>query len=166
MENEEGVDSVKIKRRLTVGYKIFFNIDGVDLGAFCEKLSKIAPFLISSKIFYFWLDDESDKKKIEDIFAEMGIDHYFIQTLDRKDSEREPDFIKVWFAERFNEQMWRNFEETHQAELKKLNENIEAANKLLEDKIKKIKEGAKNGRGEDPRKEKEGKAEKDTKSNS
>ena len=60
----------------------------------------------------------SEKKKIR---------NYFFKELTSPPTRTPTNYVQTWLLEKFNEQERRRFEEQHQAELKKAQENIQKA---------------------------------------
>lgn len=142
-----------------MGYKIFAPFAEIKLSEFCEKMKNIGEILIGNNIIYVWLTKKGGRKKLEELIQEI-MPKAFLTDMTRASAENEPDFIKVWFLERFNKQEVEMFNKKHQKELQQMMENINKAHLLLDEKIKKYKEEQdRDGRG---REEKTGSAKKDS----
>ena len=82
-------------------------IDGDDIYVYNPKLDIQGTKLILS-----------EKKKIQ---------NYFLKELTSPPTRTPTNYVQTWLLEKFNEQERLRFEEQHQAELKKAQENIQKA---------------------------------------
>ena len=61
------------------------------------------------------------------IVKEKKIQNYFFKELTSPPTRTPTNYVQTWLLEKFNEQEYLRFEEKHQAELKKAQENIQKA---------------------------------------
>ena len=76
---------------------------------------------------YLYYNENHRRLSISNIMNKKKIQNYFFKELTSPPTRTPTNYVQTWLLEKFNEQERLRFEEQHQAELKKAQENIQKA---------------------------------------
>lgn len=135
-------------------FKIIYDFSRVDLNFVFDKIKRFGPFVLSRDILIVFINEEANCDEFKNEMMELLGTGMYIKEIKREDVNSEEDFFKTWISNYFNEKDRIIFERKHQKELKKMQKNIKLANKLIRERINKIKEVNANGGKTNGREEK------------
>lgn len=108
--------------------KLVVDYEEVSLGDLLEFLTdKGAECCIDGDNIYVYICQPEGVRKNPIIVKEKKIQNYFFKELTSPPTRTPTNYVQTWLLEKFNEQERLRFEEQHQAELKKAQENIQKA---------------------------------------
>lgn len=108
--------------------KLVVDYDEVSLGDLLEFLTdKGAECCVDGDNIYVYTCQPEGVRKNPIIVKEKKIQNYFFKELTSPPTRTPTNYVQTWLLEKFNEQERLRFEEQHQAELKKAQENIQKA---------------------------------------
>lgn len=119
-----------------MGFKIYLDIEAVDLKAVLDKLKKLGDFILVNGILYIWLDDGREKKNLSSALKRAGVSEFYLKEITEDSVEQESGFPFAWAREHLNEEVTKSFEERHQEELQKMLDNVKKASDFLDERIK------------------------------
>ena len=108
--------------------KLVVDYEEVSLGDLLEFLTnKGAECCVDGDNIYVYTCQPEGVRKNPIIVKEKKIQNYFFKELTSPPTRTPTNYVQTWLLEKFNEQERLRFEEQHQAELKKAQENIQRA---------------------------------------
>ena len=108
--------------------KLVVDYDEVSLGDLLEFLTdKGIECCVDGDNIYIYICQPEGVRKNPIIVKEKKIQNYFFKELTSPPTRTPTNYVQTWLLEKFNEQERLRFEEQHQAELKKAQENIQKA---------------------------------------
>ena len=108
--------------------KLVVDYEEVSLGDLLEFLTdKGAECCVDGDNIYIYICQPEGVRKNPIIVKEKKIQNYFFKELTSPPTRTPTNYVQTWLLEKFNEQERLRFEEQHQAELKKAQENIQKA---------------------------------------
>ena len=108
--------------------KLVVDYEEVSLGDLLEFLTdKGAECCVDGDNVYIYTCQPEGVRKNPIIVKEKKIQNYFFKELTSPPTHTPTNYVQTWLLEKFNEQERLRFEEQHQAELKKAQENIQRA---------------------------------------
>ena len=108
--------------------KLVVDYEEVSLGDLLEFLTdKGAECCVDGDNIYVYTCQPEGVRKNPIIVKEKKIQNYFFKELTSPPTRTPTNYVQTWLLEKFNEQERLRFEEQHQAELKKAQENIQKA---------------------------------------
>ena len=108
--------------------KLVVDYEEVSLGDLLEFLTdKGAECCVDGDNIYVYVCQPEGVRKNPIIVKEKKIQNYFFKELTSPPTRTPTNYVQTWLLEKFNEQERLRFEEQHQAELKKAQENIQKA---------------------------------------
>ena len=108
--------------------KLVVDYEEVSLGDLLEFLTdKGAECCVDGDNIYIYICQPEGVRKNSIIVKEKKIQNYFFKELTSPPTRTPTNYVQTWLLEKFNEQERLRFEEQHQAELKKAQENIQKA---------------------------------------
>lgn len=108
--------------------KLVVDYEEVSLGDLLEFLTdKGAECCVDGDNIYVYICQPEGVRKNPIIVKEKKIQNYFFKELTSPPTRTPTNYVQTWLLEKFNEQERLRFEEQHQAELKKAQENIQKA---------------------------------------
>ena len=108
--------------------KLVVDYEEVSLGDLLKFLTdKGAECCIDGDNIYVYICQPEGVRKNPIIVKEKKIQNYFFKELTSPPTRTPTNYVQTWLLEKFNEQERLRFEEQHQAELKKAQENIQKA---------------------------------------
>ena len=108
--------------------KLVVDYEEVSLGDLLEFLTdKGAECCVDGDNIYIYLENYKGVRENSIIVKEKKIQNYFLKELTSPPTRTPTNYVQTWLLEKFNEQERLRFEEQHQAELKKAQENIQKA---------------------------------------
>lgn len=108
--------------------KLVVDYEEVSLGDLLEFLTdKGAECCIDGDNIYVYIRQPEGVRKNSIIVNKKKIQNYFFKELTSPPTRTPTNYVQTWLLEKFNEQERLRFEEQHQAELKKAQENIQKA---------------------------------------
>lgn len=119
-----------------MGFKIYLDIEAVDLKAVLDKLKKLGDFILVNGILYIWLEEGREKKSLSSALKRAGVTEFYLQEITEDNVEQESGFPFAWAREHLNEEVTKSFEEKHQEELQKMLDNVKKVSDLLDERIK------------------------------
>lgn len=109
--------------------KLIIDFDEVDLGELLERLcSNNIQCCVDEDAIYVYYKSNSRHhiSKLIDM-NKRKIRNYFFKELTSPPTKTPTNYVQTWLLEKFQEQEMAKFNEQHQAELKKAQENIKKA---------------------------------------
>lgn len=108
--------------------KLVVDYDEVSLGDLLEFLTdKGAECCVDGDNIYVYSKEKQQILYDTIIVNKKKIQNYFFKELTSPPTHTPTNYVQTWLLEKFNEQERLRFEEQHQAELKKAQENIQKA---------------------------------------
>ena len=108
--------------------KLVVDYEEVSLGDLLEFLTdKGVECCVDGDNIYTYLENYKGVRENSIIVKEKKIQNYFFKELTSPPTRTPTNYVQTWLLEKFNEQERLRFEEQHQAELKKAQENIQKA---------------------------------------
>ena len=108
--------------------KLVVDYEEVSLGDLLEFLTdKGTECCVDGDNIYVYTCQPEGVRKNPIIVKEKKIQNYFFKELISPPTRTPTNYVQTWLLEKFNEQERLRFEEQHQAELKKAQENIQKA---------------------------------------
>ena len=108
--------------------KLVVDYEEVSLGDLLEFLTdKGIECCVDGDNIYVYTCQPEGVRKNPIIVKEKKIQNYFFKELTSPPTRTPTNYVQTWLLEKFNEQEYLRFEEKHQAELKKAQENIQKA---------------------------------------
>ena len=108
--------------------KLVVDYEEVSLGDLLEFLTdKGAECCVDGDNIYVYICQPEGVRKNPIIVKEKKIQNYFFKELTSPPTRTPTNYVQTWLLEKFNEQERLRFEEQHQAELKKAQENVQKA---------------------------------------
>ena len=108
--------------------KLVVDYEEVSLGDLLEFLTdKGAECCVDGDNIYVYSKEKQQILYDTIIVKEKKIQNYFFKELTSPPTRTPTNYVQTWLLEKFNEQERLRFEEQHQAELKKAQENIQKA---------------------------------------
>ena len=108
-------------------YKLTLDFYSINLNALIEEFAKNdIEVCFGGEILYLFSQHDTPRQ-ISNIMKEKKIQNYFFKELTSPPTRTPTNYVQTWLLEKFNEQERLRFEEQHQAELKKAQENIQKA---------------------------------------
>lgn len=130
-----------------MAYKIFLNLDAVDMNVLCGVLKGVGSAMFSNNCFYVWPDQPCEKSHIIELLNGVGVVEIYCEEITESSIKRETGHAYAWLMEHYRKSVVEKFEQEHQDELRQMLDNIEKANQFLtEEIINKLKEEQSNAR--------------------
>ena len=108
--------------------KLVVDYEEVSLGDLLEFLTdKGVECCVDGDNIYVYTCQPEGVRKNPIIVNKKKIHNYFFKELTSPPTRTPTNYVQTWLLEKFNEQERLRFEEQHQAELKKAQENIQRA---------------------------------------
>ena len=108
--------------------KLVVDYEEVSLGDLLEFLTdKGAECCVDGDNIYVYSKEKQQILYDTIIMNKKKIQNYFFKELTSPPTRTPTNYVQTWLLEKFNEQERLRFEEQHQAELKKAQENIQKA---------------------------------------
>ena len=108
--------------------KLVVDYEEVSLGDLLELLTdKGVECCVDGDNIYVYNSQIAQFAAISNILRKKKIQNYFFKELTSPPTRTPTNYVQTWLLEKFNEQERLRFEEQHQAELKKAQENIQKA---------------------------------------
>ena len=108
--------------------KLVVDYEEVSLGDLLEFLTdKGVECCVDGDNIYTYLENYKGVRENSIIVNKKKIQNYFFKELTSPPTRTPTNYVQTWLLEKFNEQERLRFEEQHQAELKKAQENIQKA---------------------------------------
>ena len=108
--------------------KLVVDYEEVSLGDLLEFLTdRGVECCVDGDNIYIYLENYKGVRENSIIVKEKKIQNYFFKELTSPPTRTPTNYVQTWLLEKFNEQERLRFEEQHQAELKKAQENIQKA---------------------------------------
>ena len=108
--------------------KLVVDYEEVSLGDLLEFLTdKGVECCVDGDNIYVYTCQPEGVRKNPIIVKKKKIHNYFFKELASPPTRTPTNYVQTWLLEKFNEQERLRFEEQHQAELKKAQENIQKA---------------------------------------
>lgn len=108
--------------------KLVVDYEEVNLGDLLEFLTdKGAECCVDGDNIYVYSKEKQQILYDTIIVNKKKIQNYFFKELTSPPTRTPTNYVQTWLLEKFNEQERLRFEEQHQAELKKAQENIQRA---------------------------------------
>lgn len=108
--------------------KLVVDYEEVSLGDLLEFLiDKDIECCVDGDNIYTYLENYKGVRENSIIVNKKKIQNYFFKELTSPPTRTPTNYVQTWLLEKFNEQERLRFEEQHQAELKKAQENIQKA---------------------------------------
>ena len=129
-----------------MAYKIFLNLDAVDMNVLCGVLKEVGSAIFLNNCFYVWPDQPCEKSYIIELLNSVGVVEIYCEEITESSIKRETGFAYAWLMEHYRKNVVENFEQEHQDELRQMLDNIKKANQFLTEEINKLKEEQSNAR--------------------
>lgn len=108
--------------------KLVVDYEEVSLGDLLKLLTdKGVECCVDGDNIYVYEPNLGKQYAISNIMNKKKIQNYFFKELTSPPTRTPTNYVQTWLLEKFNEQERLRFEEQHQAELKKAQENIQKA---------------------------------------
>ena len=108
--------------------KLVVDYEEVSLGDLLKFLTdKGVECCVDGDNIYVYQSQLTPQRSISNICEKEKIQNYFFKELTSPPTRTPTNYVQTWLLEKFNEQERLRFEEQHQAELKKAQENIQKA---------------------------------------
>ena len=108
--------------------KLVVDYEEVNLGDLLKLLTdKGVECCVDGDNIYVYEPNLGKQYAISNIMRKKKIQNYFFKELTSPPTRTPTNYVQTWLLEKFNEQERLRFEEQHQAELKKAQENIQRA---------------------------------------
>ena len=108
--------------------KLVVDYEEVSLGDLLGFLTdKGVECCVDGDSIYVYEPNLGKQYAISNIMRKKKIQNYFFKELTSPPTRTPTNYVQTWLLEKFNEQERLRFEEQHQAELKKAQENIQKA---------------------------------------
>lgn len=108
--------------------KLVVDYEEVNLGDLLKLLTdKGVECCVDGDNIYVYEPNLGKQYAISNIMRKKKIQNYFFKELTSPPTRTPTNYVQTWLLEKFNEQERLRFEEQHQAELKKAQENIQKA---------------------------------------
>lgn len=108
--------------------KLVVDYEEVNLGDLLKLLTdKGIECCVDGDNIYVYEPNLGKQYAISNIMRKKKIQNYFFKELTSPPTRTPTNYVQTWLLEKFNEQERLHFEEQHQAELKKAQENIQKA---------------------------------------
>lgn len=109
-------------------YKLTLDFSLINLNMLIEEFAKNnIEVCFGEDCLYVYSSYLQHQRQISNIMKEKKIQNYFFKELTSPPTRTPTNYVQTWLLEKFNEQERLRFEEQHQAELKKAQENIQKA---------------------------------------
>lgn len=123
--------------------KLAVDYEEVSLGDLLELLTEkgVECCVDGDNIYVYSILNHREVQKLIDV-NKKKIQNYFFKELTSPPTRTPTNYVQTWLLEKFNQQEYLRFEEQHQAELKKAQNNIQKAMKEYQDLYEKyLKQG-------------------------
>ena len=129
--------------------KLVVDYEEVSLGDLLEFLTeKGVECCVDGDSIYLYYNEDHRRLSISNIMKDKKIQNYFFKELTSPPTHTPTNYVQTWLLEKFNQQEYLRFEEQHQAELKKAQDNIQKAMQEYQDLYEKyLKQGAQSNGG-------------------
>lgn len=108
--------------------KLVVDYEEVSFGDLLKLLTdKDVECCVDGDNIYVYEPNLGKQYAISNIMRKKKIQNYFFKELTSPPTRTPTNYVQTWLLEKFNEQERLRFEEQHQAELKKAQENIQKA---------------------------------------
>ena len=108
--------------------KLVVDYEEVSLGDLLKLLTdKGVECCVDGDNIYVYESNLGKQYAISNIMRKKKIQNHFFKELTSPPTRTPTNYVQTWLLEKFNEQERLGFEEQHQAELKKAQENIQKA---------------------------------------
>lgn len=108
--------------------KLVIDFDEVDLGELLEFLSaQNIQCCVDDDAVYMYSHQLTPQRAISIISEKEKYKNYFFKELTSPPTKTPTNYVQAWLLEKFQEQEMVKFNEQHQAELKKAQDNIKKA---------------------------------------
>ena len=108
--------------------KLVVDYEEVSLGDLLKLLTdKGVECCVDGDNIYVYESNLGKQYAISNIMRKKKIQNYFFKELTSPPTRTPTNYVQTWLLEKFNEQEHLRFEEQHQVELKKAQENIQKA---------------------------------------
>ena len=109
-------------------YKLTLDFSSINLNMLIEEFAKNnIEVCFGEHCLYIVYVENPKMVPISNILRKNKIQNYFFKELTSPPTRTPTNYVQTWLLEKFNEQERLRFEEQHQAELKKAQENIQKA---------------------------------------
>ena len=108
-------------------YKLTLDFYSINLNVLIEEFAKNDIEVCFGYEILYLFSQHDTPRQISNIMKEKKIQNYFFKELTSPPTRTPTNYVQTWLLEKFNEQERLRFEEQHQAELKKAQENIQKA---------------------------------------
>lgn len=109
-------------------YKLTLDFSSINLNMLIEEFTKNnIEVCFGEDCLYIVYVENPKMVPISNILRKKKIQNYFLKELTSPPTRTPTNYVQTWLLEKFNEQERLRFEEQHQAELKKAQENIQRA---------------------------------------
>ena len=108
-------------------YKLTLDFYSINLNTLIEEFAKNNIEVCFGDEILYLFSKHDIPRQISNIMKEKKIQNYFFKELTSPPTRTPTNYVQTWLLEKFNEQERLRFEEQHQAELKKAQENIQKA---------------------------------------
>lgn len=108
-------------------YKSMIDTSSADLNSIVDKLVSLGIELCLEDDCLYLYSQHDIKPDFSIIMSNNKIRNYFIQELKNAPTKTPTNYVQAWLLEKFQEQEMGKFNEQHQAELKKAQDNIKKA---------------------------------------
>ena len=119
-------------------FKLHLDLSALgDLDVFVNSVAKVADLAFDGMDGVFvWLDDDKEKKDLIHSLKKVGVKEYFCEPIQYEDigKDREFNFISAWFMDNYRAYLYREIERKNQSQLREMYENIQRAQRKLENK--------------------------------
>ena len=108
-------------------YKLTLDFSSINLNVLIEEFTKNNIEVCFGDEILYLFSQHDIKPDFSMIMSRQKIHNYFFKELTSPPTRTPTNYVQTWLLEKFNEQERLRFEEQHQAELKKAQENIQKA---------------------------------------
>lgn len=108
-------------------YKLTLDFYSINLNTLIEEFAKNNIEVCFGDEILYLFSKHDIPRQISNIMKEKKIQNYFFKELTSPPTRTPTNYVQTWLLEKFNEQERLRFEEQHQSELKKAQENIQKA---------------------------------------
>lgn len=108
-------------------YKLTLDFSSINLNVLIEEFTKNNIEVCFGDEILYLFSQHDIQPDFSMIMSRQKIQNYFFKELTSPPTRTPTNYVQTWLLEKFNEQERLRFEEQHQAELKKAQENIQKA---------------------------------------
>lgn len=131
-------------------YKVFFDLDSVDMNSLFDKAYKYNVDMCFGEECVFMHEDPHHMGAISNIMKEINNDNYYMKKIPNRPTDTPDNLTTVWVIEKFDSDSLMIKEDEEQQELRKMLSNIEKAKEVYMEMFEIAKNKQKNGgRGKD-----------------